>query len=80
MHVYVPDQVSITVPLSWVLVQLQGPDLTGAVVVWRNDRCEHANNLGLGRLGSLIEKPQHPRNSACLSYTFEQKDRVIVYS
>lgn len=33
--------------------------------------------LGLGRVDSLVEKPQHPGSSLCLLYTVEERGGVF---
>lgn len=44
------------------------------VQMFRNTDIE---KLGSGGLGSLMEKPQNPRNSACVLYTVDQGGGVI---
>lgn len=55
----------------------QGADFTGAAREGRKGKQIHAEKLKLAGLGSLMEKPQHSRSSAC---TVEQRGRAIVYS
>lgn len=39
----------------------------------------NTGKLGLGGMGSLMEKLKHPENSACLLYTVKHIGDVIAY-
>lgn len=54
-----------------------GMDLTGEMRKGHTQR--HAENLELGRLGSLMEEMKHPGSSLWLLYRVEQGGGVVAY-
>lgn len=50
----------------------------GAMREWRKDRHLNTEKLGLGGLGTLMEKPQHLEISVCLLFRVKHRGRVIL--
>lgn len=67
--------------LRWpILVQLPGIlDPTGAAKGMKRGETTHSR-LGWSGLGSLLEKPWHPGQLACLVYRTEQRGSAVEHS